>query len=60
MSADRLLRSLPPAAAAAVKADPKLLRQLLAVYRQYPDGRGRGPEVTMPPARGSRKYPWGR
>lgn len=38
---------------------PRELKELVSIYRENADNRGRRGEITTPPLPGSRKYPWG-
>jgi hypothetical protein len=51
---------VPSEVMAATNGDKRLQRQLMVIYQSHPDSKGRGCEFTTPPARSSRKYPWGR
>ncbi len=55
---ERVTRDMPKEARQALAQNSKLRAQLLAVYREYPDGEGRRGEITTPPTPGSHRHYW--
>lgn len=61
MDITQYIQTLNPQARADLEAmDPAKKRALARILLEHPDFKGRSRrEVTNPPLRGSRRYPWG-